>query len=42
MYGLSIDEGDAYVVLKASDAAKADKILAENGIVTVSGEELAK
>lgn len=42
MYGLSIDEGDAYVVLKASDAAMADKILLENGIVTVSGEELAK
>ena len=42
MYGLSIDEGDAYVVLKASDAREADKILSENGIVTVSGEELAK
>ena len=42
MYGLSIDEGDAYVVLKASDAAEADKILEKNGIVTVSGEELTK
>ena len=42
MYGLSIDEGDAYVVLKASDAREADKILAENGIVTVSGEDISK
>ena len=42
MYGLSIDAGDAYVVLKASDAEVADKILFENGIETVSGEELIK
>ena len=42
MYGLSIDAGDAYVVLKASDANIADKILAEKGIETVSGKELVK
>ena len=42
MYGLSIDAGDAYVVLKASDANIADKILSEKGIETVSGKELVK
>lgn len=42
MYGLSIESDDAYVVLKASDVNKVDKILGENGILTVSCEELTK
>ena len=42
MYGLSIESDEAYVVLKASDAEKIDKILDENGIRTVSCEELKK
>lgn len=41
MYGLSIEADEAYVVLKASDNTKVDGILAENGILTVSCEELA-
>ena len=41
MYGLSIESDEAYVVLKASDTAKVDRILAENGIRTISCEELA-
>lgn len=40
MYGLSVDGDDAYVVLKASDVAKADAILAENNIETVSSDRL--
>lgn len=40
MYGLSIESKDAYVVLKASDVEKIDRILTESGIVTVSTEEL--
>lgn len=40
MYGLSIESKDAYVVLKASDSAKIDTILAENGIRTITTEEL--
>ena len=42
MYGLSIESDKAYVVLKASDIAKVDKILEENGIRTISCDELAK
>ena len=42
MYGLSIESNEAHVVLKASDTYKVDKILAENGVVTLSCEELAK
>ena len=42
MYGLSIESNEAHVVLKASDIQKIDKILSENGIVTLSCEELAK
>jgi hypothetical protein len=42
MYGLSIESNEAHVVLKASDTSKVDKILAENGVVTLSCEELAK
>ena len=42
MYGLSIESTEAYVVLKASDAEKLDAILKENGIATLSSEELSK
>jgi hypothetical protein len=41
MYGLSIESDEAYVVLKASDTEKIDKILADNGVTTISCEELA-
>ena len=41
MYGLSIESDEAYVVLKASDIQKVDRILDENGIHTISCEELA-
>lgn len=40
MYGLSIDSDEAYVVLKASSTEKIDKILADNGIKTITCEEL--
>ena len=42
MYGLSIESDKAYVVLKASDIDKVDKILTEKGIRTISCDELAK
>ena len=42
MYGLSIESTEAYVVLKASDVAKVDAILAENGIHTLNCAELAR
>lgn len=42
MYGLSVESEEAHVVLKASDSQKVDDILAQNGIVTVSCEELSK
>ena len=42
MYGLSIESDEAYVVLKASDVNKIDKILDENAIKTISCEELGK
>ena len=35
MYGLSIQSNDAYVVLKASDIDKLDKVLTENGVATI-------
>ncbi len=41
MYGLSIESDEAYVVLKASDIAKVDEILATNGVKTISCAELA-
>ena len=41
MYGLSIESEDAYVVLKASDSEKIEKILSENGIKTLSCEDLS-
>lgn len=40
MYGLSVAGDDAYVVLKASDLAVLENILTDNGIVTVSCEQL--
>ena len=40
MYGLSIDGDKAFVVLKASDLEKADRVLSENGVVTISSEDL--
>lgn len=42
MYGLSIDGEDASVVLKTSDLKKALAVIAENGIDTLSGEDIAK
>ena len=41
MYGLSIESSKAHVVLKASNTEKVEKILEENGILTISTEELA-
>lgn len=41
MYGLSIESEIAYVVLKASDIEKIDRILEENGVKTLSCEDLA-
>ena len=41
MYGLSIESDEAYVVLKASDIEKVDKILADNSVRTITCEELA-
>ena len=41
MYGLSIEAAKAHVVLKSSDTEKVEKILEENGIHTISAEELA-
>ena len=40
MYGLSVEAAQAYVVLKASDAAKIDAILTECNIETVTCEHL--
>lgn len=42
MYGLSIDGDEASVVLKASDLLKADKVLSEHGVKTLSTDEIAK
>ena len=41
MYGLSIDGQEASVVLKASDLAKADEILSNNNVKTLSAEEIS-
>ena len=40
MYGLSIENDDAYVVFKPSDAEKTSKLFEENGIVTLTPDEL--
>lgn len=42
MYGLSVEESDATVVLKASDLKKAEKILAENKYATLANNELTR
>lgn len=41
MYGLSIESDEAYVVLKASDIEKIDTVLAENGVETITCDDLA-
>ena len=41
MYGLSIESDNAYVVLKASDAARVDEILTANGVNTLTCEAFA-
>ena len=41
MYGLSIESEKAYVVLKASKTDKINEIFANNGIRTLSSEELS-
>ncbi len=40
MYGLSVESEKAYVVLKASSVEKIDKILEDNGVKTITCEEL--
>ena len=42
MYGLSVEDNEAYVVLKASDSKKADEILTQNNIETVSCDYISK
>lgn len=42
MYGLSISGENASVVIKTSDLGKADKILADLGVKTLSTEEIGK
>ena len=42
MYGLSIEETDAHVVLKASDIQKLDDILTKEGVETLSSDKLAE
>lgn len=42
MYGLSIESDEAYVVLKASDTERIDKVLDESGVKTISCDELAR
>ncbi len=42
MYGLSIESDKAYVVLKASDIEKLDKILTDHAIHTLSCEDLSR
>ncbi|MBO5109723.1 MAG: amino acid-binding protein [Clostridia bacterium] len=42
MYGLSIESNEAYVVLKASNIQRVDEILTENGVRTITCDELSK
>lgn len=42
MYGLSIDGDKAFVVVKPSDLKIADNVLSENGVKTVTTEEIVK
>ncbi|MBO4594847.1 MAG: amino acid-binding protein [Clostridia bacterium] len=41
MYGLSVKDVNAFVVLKPSDLKKAEKIITDCGVKTVSSEEIA-
>lgn len=41
MYGLSIDGDEAYVVLKASDVAKAEEVFNKQGVKTLSTDDIA-
>ena len=40
MYGLSIDGDEASVVLKTSNLVKADEVLSQNGVKTLSHEDI--
>ena len=40
MYGLSVDGGEASIVVKTSDLEKADRAFAKHGIETLSYEQL--
>ena len=40
MYGLSIEDEEAYVVLKTSDTTRVDALLSKNGIKTVTCEDI--
>ena len=40
MYGLSMDEFEAYVVLKSSDIAKTEAVLAENNVKTLTNDQI--
>ncbi len=40
MYGLSTDGGEASIVVKVSNAEKADEIFAKRGIITLSYEQV--
>ena len=42
MYGLSVKGVNAFVVVKPSDLKRAEKLLADAGVTTVSSEEIAK
>lgn len=42
MYGLSVESKEAYVVLKASDCEKLEKILKDVGVKTLTCEDLKK
>ena len=41
MYGLSIESDRAYVVMKASDIEKLDRVLEENQVCTLSCQDLS-
>ena len=41
MYGLSIDGDEAYVVLKTSNIAKAEKLLNDKGVITLSTKDIS-
>ena len=41
MYGLSVAGNDAYIVIKLSDAITGDSVFAENGIATLSDNDIS-